>query len=191
MKSKIGIFGSAADESETVVEKARELGDMLGSMDLILLSGATTGLPAIVSIAAKKQNKAELWGFSAAYDEKEHLSLTPNDDLEMYRKLLFIPESFPFSDIQARRKYRNVLATATCDAGIILSGRWGTLNEFTNLFDMGKVIGVLTGTGGIADELEELSKKISKKSSAVLLFDDSPKRLIKKLLSTLDSRAKE
>ena len=33
------------------------------------------------------------------------------------------------------------------------------MNEFTNLYDMGKVIGVLTGTGGIADELELLNQK--------------------------------
>lgn len=59
--------------------------------------------------------------------------------------------------------YHNVLTTAACDAGIIIAGRWGSMNEFTNLYDMGKVIGVLTGTGGIADELPQLLKKISKK----------------------------
>ena len=64
----------------------------------------------------------------------------------------------------ARKKYRNVSSTANCDAGIIISGRWGTMNEFTNLYDMGKVIGILTETSGVADEIKNLSKKINKET---------------------------
>ena len=81
-----------------------------------------------------------------------------------------------------RKKYRNVISTANCDAGIIISGRWGTMNEFTNLHDMGKVIGIFTSTGGIADDIFRLSKKIHKPSKAELIFDDSPKKLIGKII---------
>ena len=74
------------------------------------------------------------------------------------------------------------------DAGIIISGRWGTMNEFTNLHDMGKVIGVLTGTGGVADDLSSLSKKIHKPSKAVVIFDSSPEQLVKRILEELKHR---
>lgn len=60
------------------------------------------------------------------------------------------------------------------------------MNEFTNLYDMGKVVGILTGTGGIADELENLNKRIKKKSKAKILFDNSPEKLIQKIIDKLN-----
>ena len=113
----------------------------------------------------------------------------PDHDLSIYKKLTYIPRSFSFaSDIQVSKKYRNVISTANCDAGIIISGRWGSLNEFTNLYDMGKIIGVLTGTGGIADQLPKLSQKNSKKSKAKILFNDSPAELVKGVLHELSEK---
>ena len=47
-------------------------------------------------------------------------------------------------------------------AGLLLPGSTGTLNEFTLLYDLLKPIGVLTGTGGIADELKALTDKVVK-----------------------------
>lgn len=85
-------------------------------------------------------------------------------------------------------KHDCVVINGACDAGIIISGRWGSMNEFTNLYDMGKVIGVLTGTGGIADELEYLMKKVTKKSKAVVIFDSSPDTLVEKIIKTLHKR---
>lgn len=189
MKHKIGIFGSAVGESAEIVNKAKELGAILGEMDVILISGATTGLPQTVIREAVAHGKVENWGFSAGYDEKDHAVVSPGDDASIYSKLLFVPESFPFPDVSVRRKYRNVLSTATCDAGIIVSGRWGSMNEFTNLFDMGKVIGVLTETGGIADELETLSKKVTKKSSSTVIYDSSPKELIARIAAEIEKRS--
>lgn len=85
-------------------------------------------------------------------------------------------------------KYRNVISTATCDAAIVISGRWGSLNELSNLLDMQKVVGVLTDTGGIADELPELSKKISKEGQGKLIFEPDPQILVEKLLEVLSTR---
>ena len=82
-------------------------------------------------------------------------------------------------------KYRNVLSTAACDAGIIIAGQWGSLNEFTNLIDMQKVVGVLTGSGGVADELQALTAKIVKEGQGKVLFDSAPRALVKKLLTQL------
>lgn len=82
----------------------------------------------------------------------------------------------------------NVISTATVDAGIIVSGRWGTLNEFTNLHDMGKVIGVLNGTGGIADVLPDLYKKIHKPGKAKVFFSSSPEKLLSFILEDLVRR---
>lgn len=188
MKYKIGIYGSAADVKESAIKKAMKLGKELGKFKdkIIVINGAAAGIPSAITQEAINMG-VEAWGYSAAVSRTEHdQPITNGDDVSKYAKVFYIPKDFALHyDIQACRKYRNVTSTANCDAGIIISGRWGTMNEFTNLYDMGKVIGVLTGTGGIADELEKLMQKIVKKSKAKVFFESSPKRLLKKVMKSL------
>lgn len=189
MKYKIGVFGSAEGDLEKILSRTRVLGKKLAEENVIVITGASTGLPYEVAKTAKKYS-AEIWGFSQATNLEDQEKLSPGCDSSIYKKLIYIPKNFEFASNNAVcKKYRNVTSTATCDAGIIIAGRWGTLNEFTNLYDMGKIIGVLIGTGGIADELENLNKKISKKSKAKVLFDDSPIELVKKVISELTLRS--
>ncbi len=173
VKERIGVFGSAVYNSEAVTAKARELGEVLAGADVILITGACSGLPYEVALAAYKKNQTEIWGFSPASDYEGQIACAPGDDNTIYSRLIYTPADFEFvSDVAVARKYRNVLSTATCDGGLVISGRWGSLNEFTNLYDMGKVIGVLTGTGGIADILPDLSRQISKPSKASVFFNN-------------------
>lgn len=188
MKYKIGVFGSAEGNFNLILNKARELGKALGKRNVILITGATTGLPYEISLEAYK-NGSEIWGFSAAVDFKNQKKITVGLDNTIFSKLFYIPRNYQFANNDnVARKYRNITSTVTCDAGIIVSGRWGTLNEFSNLYDFGKVIGVLTGTGGIADELSYLNKKIHKPGKAEIYFNDSPKELIEKVLTALKKR---
>jgi predicted Rossmann-fold nucleotide-binding protein len=187
MKYKIGIFGSAEGNTDEIIEKARELGRILGkNSDIILLTGASNGLPYAVAEQAYKIGQIEIWDFPPTLDQAGLTTDTPDADLSIYKKIVYVPNTYEFSaDKQISRKYRNITTTATCDAGIIVSGRWGTLNEVTNLYDFGKIIGVLTGTGGIADELEALSKKISKPSRAKFVFEQNPEILTNRILKLL------
>lgn len=188
MKYKIGIFGSSEDKIDaSAVEKAKEVGRALSKYKTIIITGACSGLPYLAAYQGSK-NGNPVWGYSPKFDLNGQRELTPKDDLSIYKKIIFIPRDFEFSkNEQVCKKYRNVISTANCDAGIIISGRWGTMNEFTNLYDMGKIIGVVTDSGGIADELQILSKKINKKSKAKILFDNSPKNIVQKIISELDS----
>lgn len=189
MKFKIGIFGSAENFDKSLVKKAQEIGRLLSKKDTVLITGATSGLPYFASHEASKAN-TEIWGYSYELNLKKIKQRMSDHDTSIYKKLVYIPKEFSFaSDIQVCRKYRNVISTANCDAGIIISGRFGTLNEFTNLYDMGKIIGVLTGTGGIADELSLLCKKISKKSKAIVIFENQPEKLIDSIIRELRKRA--
>ncbi|MBI2028556.1 MAG: hypothetical protein HYT07_03000 [Candidatus Levybacteria bacterium] len=189
MNYKIGIFGSSAVEIEANSEKkAIELGRALSNHKVTLITGACSGLPYLTARYGSK-NGNPVWGYSPKLDLQGQRKFTPKDDLSIYKKLVYIPKEFEFSeDEQVCKKYRNVISTANCDCGIIISGRWGTMNEFTNLYDMGKVIGVLTGTGGVADELEGLSKKIQKKSKAKIILDDSPPGLVGQIIKELNLR---
>lgn len=190
MQYKIGVFGSSEGGvvgNKKIVEKVRLLGEILGQNNVVVITGACSGLPYLVANAAAKLG-SKVWGYSPMLDMDGQKKFTPNDDLSIYTKLFFVFQHFIFANEPlACKKYRNVVSTASCDAGIIISGRWGTMNEFTNLFDMGKVIGVLAGTGGIADELPALSKKIAKKSRAKVLFNSSPVKLVTAVINQLNN----
>lgn len=183
---KIGIYGSAENESKKIQSIAQQLASELGNRKVVLITGASTGLPHLIASEASK-NGLTIWGFSTAVDKKGQEKLSPDNSI--YKKFIYIPKDFEFAKTDVVcRKYRNVTSTATCDAAIIISGKWGTLNEFTNLIDMGKIIGILTGTGGIADELVHLSKKIHKKTKSKLIFSNSPKKLVEKVILELKKR---
>ncbi|MDX6288799.1 MAG: hypothetical protein QOH42_598, partial [Blastocatellia bacterium] len=59
----------------------------------------------------------------------------------------------------------------------------GSLNEFTIAYDEGKVIGCLTGTGGVADEAKQLVETFQKPTKSRVLYDDDPERLVDRCLS--------
>src|SRR3989344_9056722 len=184
-KYNICVFGSAVDASKSVTKSAVLIGKELARFKCTIITGACAGLPYVAAVAAHNAG-GKIIGFSPARGFGKQAETSPRNDNAMYHKLVYTPKNFPFSNnLNASRKYRNVLSTATCDAGIIISGRWGTLNEFTNLYDMGKVIGVLAGSGGVADELPKLLAKISKQSKAKVIFNKSPKKLVSLVINEL------
>lgn len=88
------------------------------------------------------------------------------------------------------KKGRNLITTRTCDAGIFISGRFGTLNEFTLMYDEGdgKVIGLLEGSGGYVDEfLIPCLKKAEKKTTARIIVDPDPVGLVRRIFLELQT----
>src|SRR3989344_5060913 len=67
---------------------------------------------------------------------------------------------------------------------VISCGRMGTLNEFTVAFEDQKPIGVLTGTGGMADEMREIVEKSHRVHNGIA-YDSDPKKLVEKLLELI------
>lgn len=162
MKYKIGIFwigGSwCLNGADSKVCTASWQGVPFAD-ELVVVTGGCTGLPYLAAHEAAKGGVG-VHGYSPVASMSEQEKFTPNDDLSIYNELSFTPHNLILPDVQrVRMKYRNVLSTAACDAGIIISGQWGSLNEFTNLVDMQKAVGVLTGTGGVADELPDFVKR--------------------------------
>jgi predicted Rossmann-fold nucleotide-binding protein len=195
MKYKIGIYGSKSAENEKAVQLARELGSILAQNEVIVITGGCSGIPYLVAHTAKQQG-AEIWGFTPEHNEQEQQQAYPSDDMTIYDRLFFIPAQFDqhffleqslssASDRSTRLKYRNFLSTTHVHAGIILAGGWGTMNEFTNLLYDGKAIGVLTGTGGLADELPDWYLRLRKKSESLVYFRNSPMDLVLTLLQRL------
>jgi predicted Rossmann-fold nucleotide-binding protein len=193
MKYNIGVFGSghSSKPSQQIATAAKQIGAALGrhAKEVTVVTGGCSGLPYMAAHEAA-QAGASVWGFSPVQNMEAQKAFTPNDDLSIYTQLDFVPADLPFVHNQrVCMKYRNVLSTAACDAGIIISGQWGSLNEFTNLIDMQKLVGVLTGTGGIADELPALAKKIVKPGQGEIIFSDDPAQLVEAILDRLKATA--
>jgi hypothetical protein len=79
---------------------------------------------------------------------------------------------------------RNLILTRASDAVILACGRLGTLNEFTIAFEDQKPIGVLTGTGGMADEIKEIVAK-GNRGPGKIVYDDNPQKLVAKLIELI------
>ncbi len=191
-KFNIGIYGSAVDEAEVVQEKARQLGKELVKYkdQVIVVTGACLGLPYEVAKVVSKAGM-EVWGYSPSVNLEDQEKSFNNENVSVHSKLIYVPEDFIHADNDlVCKKYRNVMSTADCDAGIIMAGRWGSLNEFTCLTDFGKVLGVLTETGGIADELKSLTEKISKKGSGKVIFNNSPEKLLMEVINEISRQSR-
>lgn len=181
---KIGVFGSSVEENEEIHEKALEIGNQISLNQAVIVTGGCPGIP-FFAVQAAKKNKGYSIGYSAALSLEDHV-IKMKTPVHMYDELIFIPENFPFKDnIDVCYKYRNVFSVAASHIALFISGRWGTLNEFSNAYEMGKVIGVLEGTDGISNHVKSLLASLKKKSNSVVIFDKNPKTLISETLKAL------
>lgn len=175
MKIKIGVMGSA-EEMPDVHNQAEALGRAIGARDAILLTGATTGLVYVTGKAARDAGAIHV-GISPAHNATEHV--------ERYALPLDACDAIIYTGFGL--KGRNVVLVRSCDVVIFISGSIGSLNEFTIAYDEGKVIGCLTGTGGVADEIKRLIEILPKKTKSRIFYDDDPVRLIDQCLGAMDA----
>ena len=197
MTYKIGVYGSNIQEGERASALGVLLGRALAREGCLVITGGCSGMPYIVARAAALDGAA-VWGFTPELTPEGQQAAYPADDMAIYQRLIYVPQNYrelfdvarlsDERDHAARLKYRNVISTVNCDAGILISGSWGTLNEFTNLIYDGKPIGVLSGSGGLADELKDFYPRLRKRSDSLVLFESEPEKLVRDLLAVLEKR---
>jgi uncharacterized protein (TIGR00725 family) len=171
-KFKIGVFGSAGGDFEKLKPLAREVGQMIATRDCILVTGGCPGLPYEAALGAHSRGGLVL-GISPAMNLQHHRD---------FFKFPVEPHILIFTGFE--KKGRNVINIRTCNAAIFISGRSGTLNEFTTFWDEGdesKVIGLLAGTGGVVDN--EIASYIErtrneKPSKVTLIKQSNPQTLV-------------
>ena len=175
LKFKIAVSGAAETGhcAPDALEKAKELGREIVRQKGVLVNGATTGFPYWAAIGAKEEGGFTI-GLSPASTEKEHVEKykLPVDYMDM-----IVYTGFDYSG-------RNLLLTRSADAVIVGCGRMGTLNEFTIAFEDEKPIGVLIGTGGTADMIEEIVEK-SHRPNEKIVYDSDPKTLVEKVIGLI------
>lgn len=181
-KPVIGVMGASANDGLSAAEKSRmdqvatALGEAIADADCLLVTGATTGLPGMVARAFRQRGGFAL-GISPAENYSEHVQRygLPDDGADV-----IVYTGFGY-------KGRNVINIRSSDIVIILGGATGTLNEFTIAYDEGKVIGVLAGSGGVADHVQKIVEVCQKPTRGELFFDGDPRSLIQTCVSALAS----
>lgn len=182
MKIKVGVMGSAGDASpetkDALIEKAQSLAQAIASRPVLLLTGATTGIVYVVGKAAHDVGVFHV-GISPAENIQEHS--------EKYKLPLDACDLIVYTGFGL--KGRNVVLVRSCDIVLFVAGAMGSLNEFTIAHDEGKIIGCLTGTGGVADNVDQLLQKFSKASGASVLHNSDPEKLFVECLQELKNRS--
>lgn len=172
LKIKIAVSGAAETDhcSDTALEQTKAMGKAIAESGAVLVTGATTGAPYWAAIGAKEAGGFVI-GISPAATEQEHVD---KYQLPLDYHDLIVYTGFGYSG-------RNLLLTRSADAVIITCGRIGTLNEFTDVFEDNKPIGVLTGTGGIAEDIDDIVAK-SFRGPGKIAYDSDPEQLVAKVL---------
>jgi uncharacterized protein (TIGR00725 family) len=171
MNYKIAVSGSASNNcAPGAFKKSYEVGRQIALHGAVLITGATIGIPEWATRGAKSAGGVSI-GLSPAVSKQAHMHTY---HLPVRYMDLIIYTGFDYSG-------RNMLMTRSCDAVITVCGRIGTLNEFTTAFEDRRVMGVLTGTGGVEEDLDHILK-LAKRGKKRVVFDDDPKRLVEKVI---------
>ena len=175
LKYKICVSGAARTDfcAEDAMTKTKILGREIIKQGGIVLTGATTGAPYWAAIGAKEEGGISI-GFSPAASEAAHVK-SYHLPVDYYDMIIYT--GFDYSG-------RNLILTRAADAVVVVCGRLGTLNEFTIAFEDKKPMGILIGTGGMADEIKEIVEK-GHRGPGKIVYDDDPKVLIKKLIDLI------
>jgi uncharacterized protein (TIGR00725 family) len=175
---QIGVMGSAGGElNEETIQKARMIGLFLAQQGCTIITGGCPGYPYEAVHGYSMYEGPLAVGVSPAINRKEH---TVDYGLPTDHFSLMIYTGFG-------HKGRNVISIRSCDGVIAIGGRTGTLNEITNAYDEGKVLGLLEGSGWAVDKFLE-SQKDLKKSGGTVLSSPSPEELVGLMIGELNRR---
>jgi uncharacterized protein (TIGR00725 family) len=173
MALKIGVMGGATGAmSREHLAKAHELGRAIAMHECVLITGGCGGLPLAAACGAKEEHGLVV-GISPGLSLEEHVHKY-GSPTEFHDVLIFTGSGL---------MGREVVNIRSSDIVVIIGGRSGTLGELAISYDEGKLIGVLTGTGGISDMIRDILAACDKRTGARVIYDAEPRRLIESLLA--------
>ncbi len=165
---KIGVMGSAGGVLEdNIAEKCIELGRAIADAGCAILTGGCPGLPHFAIQGCKERGGLTI-GVSPAMSLHEHVYRygSPTDFIDV---MIYTG---------AGLMGREVIGVRSCDIVLIVGGRSGTLGEFAIAYDEGRPIGVLLGTGGVADPIEDSLEVIHKPTGSRVTMNTDPRELV-------------
>ena len=174
----VGVMGSAGGKlHEHVREKVRQLGREIARRRYVLITGAAPGLPHDAVLGAKEEGGLVI-GISPALNLDEHVNKY-HSPTRGYDAIVYTGSGLMGREIENIR---------SCDVVVFAGGRSGSLGEFAIAYDEGKVIGALSGTGGITDRLNEIVQMVNKKTAAYVCHNSDPVELLDELEEVYNTR---
>ena len=178
LKITVGVMGSAGGQlSDAAVRMATEMGRVIAARGCVLVTGACPGLPHDAVKGAKSAGGIVV-GISPALNFEEHC-IKYHSPYEGYDMLVYTGSGLMGREIENIR---------SCDLVVFMGGRSGTLGEFAIAYDEGKVIGILQGTGGIADRMDTIVKLVEKETGAHIIYSHKPEDLLDTLLQVYNEK---
>lgn len=179
MKYQICVSGAASGSTvQASHQLAYDLGKAIAKAGKTLTTGATIGLPWYSAKGAfdVKDRVGASVGFSPASTFREHVTVyklpTVEFDYINFTGMAYVG--------------RNIYLVRSSDALITVGGRMGSLHEFATAIESRKVIGVLLGSGGLADYLPTLLQNVEAPGANEVIYDTDPARLVEKVIQALD-----
>ena len=177
-KAVVGVMGASANDALAPADATRlkklaeDLGAAIAQAGCVLITGATTGLPDLVAQAFREKGGFAV-GISPAANLHEHIQLygLPAEGADV-----IVYTGFGY-------KGRNVINVRSSDIVLIIGGATGTLNEFTIAYDEGKIIGILEGSGGVADHIQKIIEICKKPTTGKVLGAAEPIELLERCLN--------
>lgn len=172
MAIKIGVMGAATGAITTQqMIKARELGRAIARNGCVLITGACPGLPLAAACGAREEGGMVV-GISPGLSLDEHVGKY-HSPTQFHDVLIFTGSGL---------MGREVVNIRSSDIVVIVGGRSGTLGELAIAYDEGRLIGVLTGMGGISDLVPDIIAVCAKETGAQVVYQAKPHKLITDLL---------
>lgn len=180
MRYQICVSGAAEGKTiEPSHQLAYDVGREIAKSGKTLVTGATIGLPwfAAKGFMGVKDRKSVSIGFSPASSFREHVNV--------YHLPTVLFDYINFTGMHYAG--RNSYLVRSSDAIIEIGGRMGSLDEFANAIESYKVVGVLLGSGGLADFIPTIIHNLEEPDTMnEIIFDTDPKRLVAKINAKLD-----
>jgi uncharacterized protein (TIGR00725 family) len=176
---RVGVMGSASMVYEDrIAQMCRALGREIARNSFCILTGACPGLPHETVLGAKEVGGHTI-GISPARNLQEHIDIYESPyheyDVMVYTGLGLMG--------------RELVNIRTSDIIIVVGGRSGTLGEFSIAYEEGKVIGVLKGSGGVADHLDQVESSLAKGTGATVIHREDPTELVAAVIEAYRKRA--
>ena len=161
-------------------ECAFETGQAIARTGALLVTGATNGVP-LASARGAHAAGGQVLGFSPATNWQEHLHLGYPAEFHDFVVCTGLSSAG-----------RNLLNVRASHGIIFVGGSMGALNEFTIAYDENKVIGILEGTGGFCNHLQEWMGHLAKpENRAILIYSKQPEELVRDVYRAIQSRKLE
>ena len=173
MKLTIGVMGSSGGNlADEIKLRVFRLGEAIAEQGAVLITGGCPGLP-YEAVRGAKAKGGLVVGISPGLSIDEHRGKY-RSPVEGFDVLIYTGSGLMGREITNIR---------SCDMVVIAGGRTGTLGELAIAYDEGRLIGILTGTGGITSLVEEIVRTSGKDTGARVVYDGDPARLIDRLLT--------